>query len=493
MFDQLSDRLEGVFKKLRGLGKISESNVAEAVREVRLAFLEADVDLNVAKAFIDAVKARALGEEVIKSVTPGQQIIKIFHDELVQMLGGDAEPLKLDPPGYIVVCGLNGAGKTTTCAKLARRLKKEGKRPVLVALDLYRPAAIRQLEVLAEEIDVPMFSPEAGESDVVKTAKRSLEWLKTQNANVVIFDTAGRQEIDDVLVKELQRVVQLVNPGEILLVADAATGQQAVSVATHFHDAVGITGLILTKLDGDARGGAALSMRAVTQKPIKFLGMGEKVEQLDVFVPDRLADRILGMGDVVGLVEKAAEAIEEKDAMRMVERFSSGSFDFNDFLAQMKFMKKLGPLEGLLGLLPGMRQLKDLKVDDGQMKRTEAIVLSMTPGERKKPAIIDAKRRQRIARGSGTQVSDVNALLQQMDTMRKLFKDQGKMKGLMKMMGGGGPGGGGLPGLGGLGGFPGMGGKGGMPDLSQLGGLGGLGGGQPGGGKKKRKGGGWGF
>ena len=480
MFEQLSDRLEGAIKKLRGLGKITESNVVEAVRDVRMALLEADVELSVTKAFVEAVKIRALGDEVLKSVSPGQQIVKIFHDELCTLLGGDAAPLNLTAPGYILVCGLNGAGKTTTCAKLARRLKKEGQRPALVALDLYRPAAIQQLKVLADEIEVPIFIPEPGEKDVLKTAKRAVEWLKSQNATTAIFDTAGRQEIDQDLVEELKRVAVYLQPGETLLVADAATGQQSVSVATHFHEAVGITGLILTKLDGDARGGAALSMRAVTNQPIKYIGVGEKLDQLDVFVPQRLADRILGMGDVVGLVEKAAEAIDEKDAMKMMERMGSGSFDFNDFLAQMKFMRKLGPLEGLLGMMPGMKAMKDLKVDDKKMKQTEAIVFSMTPEERKKPDLINSKRRQRIAKGSGTQVSDVNQLLEGVQTMRKMFKGSGGLGGMMKAMmkGGGGmpggmPGGGKMPkfpGMGGLGGLGGLGGPGGgsMPDMSQL-------------------------
>jgi signal recognition particle subunit SRP54 len=453
MFSQLSDRLDGVFKKLRGLGRISETNVSEALREVRLALLEADVDLTVAKALINALKDRAMGEEVLKSVTPGQQIVKIFHDSLVELLGSESVPLDLEPPGYLLLCGLNGAGKTTTCAKLARLLAKDGERPVLIALDLYRPAAIKQLEVLAAEVGVPICLPQAGEKDVLRATKAATKWLADQRATCAIFDTAGRQEIDDELIDELRRVVDFLHPRETLLVADAATGQQAVNVATRFHEAVGLTGLILTKLDGDARGGAALSMHGVTGQPIKFIGTGEKVDQFERFEPSRLADRILGMGDVVGLVEKAAEAIEEKDAMRMMERFSSGEFDFNDFLAQMRFMKRLGPLEGILGMLPGMAKMKDLKVDDGKIKRTEAMVLSMTIEERRRPDIINFKRRQRIARGSGNQVSDVNQLLDQMKTMRKLFKDKGKMKGLMKMMGSGG--------------FPGM--SGGMP-----GGLGGM-------------------
>ncbi|MGI8602429.1 MAG: signal recognition particle protein [Verrucomicrobiales bacterium] len=463
MFSQLSDRLDEVFKKLRGLGKLSEANVAEAMREVRIALLEADVDLTVVKAFINAVKDRAMGDEVLKSVTPGQQIVKVFHDSMVELLGSEPAPLNLDPPGYVLLCGLNGAGKTTTCAKLGRLLKKEGQRPALVALDLQRPAAIRQLEVLAGEIGVPIFIPQPGETDVIRTAKAALNWVAVQRPSSVIFDTAGRQEMDDDLISELRRLVEFLNPGEVLLVADSATGQQAVNVATRFHEAIGITGLVLTKLDGDARGGAALSMRAVTLQPIKFIGVGEKLDQLEHFDPSRLAERILGMGDVVGLVEKAAEALEEKDAMHMMDRFSSGEFDFNDFLAQMRFMKRLGPLEGIIGMLPGMGKMKDMKVDDNKLKRTEAIVLSMTVHERRRPEVINFRRRQRIARGSGTQVSDVNQLLDQMKTMRKLFKDKGKMKGLMKMMGGGGfPGmGGGLPP--GFGGLTGKGGK--MPKM----------------------------
>ncbi len=449
MFSQLSDRLEGVFKKLRGMGKISESNVTDALREVRLALLEADVDFNAAKSFIANVKERSLGVEVLQSVTPGQQMVKIFHDEMCSLLGGDAAPLELNPPGYILLCGLNGAGKTTTAAKLARLLKKEGRRPVLIALDLYRPAAIKQLEILAKEVGVPIFTPPPGETDVLKMAKESVKWIAEQNATCAIFDTAGRQEIDTDLVEELKRVRDFLNPREILLVADAATGQQAVSVATHFHEAVGVTGLILTKLDGDARGGAALSMRSVTQRPIKFAGVGEKLDQLEYFDPSRLADRILGMGDIVGLVEKAAEAIDEKDAMKMMERMGSGSFDLNDFLGHMNMMKKLGPLEGILGMLPGMGKLKDLKIEPKKMARTEAIVLSMTPQERRKPGMINAKRRIRIAKGSGMQVSDVNALLKQFEMMKKMMGNKGQLGGIMKMLGGGG---GGL----GKGGFPGM-------------------------------------
>ena len=317
MFSQLSDGLEGVFKKLKGQGKISEKNISDAMREIRMSLLEADVDFSVAKEFIAKVKEEALGEKVLKSITPGQQVVKVFQDALVDLLGGDAAPLDLNPPARIVMCGLNGAGKTTTSGKLALRLKKEGRKPILVACDLYRPAAVEQLATLAKEIDVPVYRADTGEKDVVKVAKKAISWAETQSGNVLIFDTAGRQEIDHELIKELKNLCEFLKPKETLLVADAATGQQSVSVATHFDEAVGLTGIVLTKLDGDARGGAALSMRSVTGKPIKYIGEGEKLENLDVFVPSRLAERILGMGDVVGLVEKAAEAIDEKDAMRM--------------------------------------------------------------------------------------------------------------------------------------------------------------------------------
>ncbi len=432
MFNQLADKLQDVFKDLRGQGKITESNVSDAMRTVRLALLEADVHYQVAKDFISRVKEKALGEEVLRSITPGQQVVKIFHDELTTLLGSDASPLRLDPPARILMVGLNGAGKTTSSAKLARLLKKEGRAPLLIALDLHRPAAIEQLATLGQQIDVPVFRPQPGETDVLKVAKEAVQWAAAQNGNVQIFDTAGRQEIDEVLIKELQTVKEYLQPGEVLLVADAATGQQAVSVATHFHDALGVTGLVLTKLDGDARGGAALSMRAVTQQPIKYAGVGEKIDQFELFVPDRLAGRILGMGDIVGLVEKAAEVIDEEEAQRMQEKLRTASFDLNDFLAQFKMLKKLGPLENILGMIPGMSSIKDLSVDEKQMGRVEAIVLSMTLEERSKPDLINARRRQRIARGSGTSVTEVNDLLSRFNQMRKMMKNMGKFK---KMMG----------------------------------------------------------
>ncbi len=490
MFGALTDKLDNVFRKLRGLGKISEGNINDALREVRMALLEADVDFTVAKEFIAHVREKSLGEEVLKGVKPGEQIVKIFHDELTALLGGDAAELDLTAPARILIVGLNGAGKTTTSAKLALKLKKEGRRPVLVACDLYRPAAVEQLATLAREIDVPVFKPEPGETNVLKTVKASLKWLESQTWNVVIFDTAGRQEVDEALVKELKEVRDFLQPREVLLVADAATGMQAVNVAKTFNDAVGVTGIILTKLDGDARGGAALSMRSVTQRPIKFAGTGEKMEQLDAFVPDRMAQRILGMGDIVGLVERAAEVIDEEQAMKTMDRMMSSDFNFTDFLDQLKMMKKLtqgGGMMGLLSLIPGVgKQIKAMKEQmkesdgDDKIKRVEAMILSMTPKERKRPEIINGGRRKRIAAGSGNTVNDLNQFLKQFQQMRAMMKDKGKMAGLMGMMGGGG---GGMPGMGGMGGMPGMGG--GMPKLPRGGGPGMPGGYFPGKGRRR--------
>ena len=435
MFSRLSDKLQDVFKDLRGHGRISEDNINDALREVRLALLEADVHFKVAKDFIARVKEKSLGEEVLRSVTPGQQIVKIFHDELSALLGGDAVPLHLGPQARILVVGLNGAGKTTTCAKLALHLKKLGRTPVLIACDLQRPAAIDQLATLAEQIGVPMYRPSAGEKNVLRVVKDGMAWAREQSCNVEIYDTAGRQDLEDDLIDELRKVKELVQPNESLLVCDAATGQQAVGVAEKFHGAVGVTGLILTKLDGDARGGAALSLREVTGQPVKFTGTGEKVEAFEVFYPDRLAGRILGMGDVVSLVEKAAANFEMEDAARMEERLRGGRFDLNDFLEQFKMLRKMGPLENLLGLIPGMDKMKNPGVDEKQMRRVEAIVLSMTPGERARPDVLNARRRQRIARGSGTTVTEVNNLLLRFSDMRKLMKNPGKLKKMMARAG----------------------------------------------------------
>jgi signal recognition particle subunit SRP54 len=443
MFSQLGDKLQDIFKDLRGHGTISETNINDALRQVRLALLEADVDFQVAKNFVARVKEKALGEEVLRSITPGQQIVKIFHEELTALLGGDAAPLNLGKPARILMVGLNGAGKTTSAAKLARLLKKQGHSPRLVAMDLQRPAAIEQLATLGKQVDVPVFAPAPNEKDILRAAAAAVAAVagrgniedstgpaaaSERSYNIDIFDTAGRQEIDQPLIEELKRLREFLQPQEILLVADAATGQQAVSVATHFNDALQITGIVLTKLDGDARGGAALSMREVTQRPIKFAGVGEKLDQFETFVPDRLAGRILGMGDIVGLVEKAAEAVDEEEAERLERKLRSAKFDFNDFLAQFKMMRKLGPLENILGMLPGMSNVPGLSVDDRQLRRIEAIVLSMTPQERTRPDILNARRRQRIARGSGRTVTEVNDLLQRFNQMRKLMKNAGKMK-----------------------------------------------------------------
>ena len=439
MFSQLGDKLQDIFKDLRGHGTISESNVDSALRQVRLALLEADVDFQVAKKFIARVRDKAVGETVLRSITPGQQIVKIFHDELTALLGGDAAPLNIGAPGRILMVGLNGSGKTTSSAKLALLLKKQGQSPALVACDLQRPAAIEQLATLGGQIDVPVFKPAREEKNVRRAVAAALEWqsagIDGAQPNVLIFDTAGRQEIDQPLVEELKAVKEFLQPKEVLLVADAATGQQAVSVASHFDKALQITGVVLTKLDGDARGGAALSLREVTQRPIKFGGVGEKLDQFEVFVPDRLAGRILGMGDVIGLVEKAAEAFDEEEAARMEKKLRTASFDFNDFLAQFKMMRKMGPLENILGMLPGMSNLQGLSVDEKQLKRTEAIVLSMTNQERTRPDILNARRRQRIARGSGSTVTEVNDLLRRFDQMRKMMKSTGKMKKMMRRLG----------------------------------------------------------
>ncbi len=435
MFSQLGDKLQDVFKELRGHGTISEANIDAALRQVRLALLEADVDFQVAKKFIARVKEKALGENVLRSITPGQQIVKIFHDELAALLGGDAAPLQLEDQGRILIVGLNGSGKTTSSAKLARLLKKQGHAAALIPCDLQRPAAIEQLVTLGKQIDVPVYAPDPSEKNVQRAAATALSGVQQPELpKIYIFDTAGRQEIDEALIRELKQLKEFLEPQETLLVVDAATGQQAVSVATHFNNALSITGIILTKLDGDARGGAALSMREVTRQPIKFAGTGEKLDQFELFVPERLAGRILGMGDVVSLVEKAAEAVDEEEAARLERKLRTASFDFNDFLAQFRMMRRMGPLENIVGMLPGMSNVQGLSVNEKQLKRTEAIVLSMTNEERTRPDILNARRRQRIARGSGCTVTEVNDLLRRFDQMRKMMKSAGKMKKMMARM-----------------------------------------------------------
>jgi signal recognition particle subunit SRP54 len=428
MFESLSQKLQAVFKNLRGYGRLTESNIADALRGVRVALLEADVNYKVAKDFIERTKQRALGREVLDSITPGQQVIKIVHDELVRlMVGADAPgaaPAALRAGQYLLV-GLHGSGKTTTAGKLAKLLAKQGCRPLLVACDVYRPAAMDQLETLGRHLQVPVVSDRA-EKDVVAMARRALALAETQRCNAVIFDTAGRLHIDEALIQELVRLRDVVRPQEILLVADAATGQEAVQIAEHFDRALGLTGIVLTKLDGDARGGAALSMRAVTGKPIKFVGVGEKLDDLEPFHGERMAGRILGMGDVVGLVEKAQAAFDAEQAEKLQAKIADDSLNLEDFLAQLQQLKKLGPLENLLGMLPGMGNMRDLSLGDSQLKRVEAIVQSMTRAERRHPELLNASRRARVARGSGTSVAEVNDLLKQFNLMKRMMKDMGK-------------------------------------------------------------------
>lgn len=444
MFDSLSSKLQSAFKNLRGLGKISEDNIAEALREVRMALLEADVNFKVAKEFLARVKEKSLGEEVVSSVQPGQQIVKIIHDELVALLGDSNAKLETGGnPSCILMVGLHGAGKTTSSGKLAKLIKKQGRQPLLVAADVYRPAAMDQLETLGQQVEVPVLAMK-GEKDVGKIARAALEEARAKACNVLIFDTAGRLQIDKDLVQELVDLKGLVKPQEILLVLDAATGQEAVSVAIHFDEALGITGSILTKLDGDARGGAALSLKSVTGRPIKFVGVGEKLDEFEAFHPERMAGRILGMGDVVSLVEKAAEAIEEDDAKRMEEKMRKGEFTLEDFLEQMRAMKKLGPLENIVGMLPGGDEaLKDADLDKGQaeMRRMEALICAMTLHERRQPNILNASRRKRIAIGTGVKVTELNGMLNKFFQMQQMMKKMGKMQKMMAKMGGGGMGG----------------------------------------------------
>jgi signal recognition particle subunit SRP54 len=440
MFDSLSGKLQNAFRNLRGLGKISEENVSESLREVRLALLEADVNFKVARDFIERVKTKSLGAEVVQSIQPGQQIVKIIHDELVDLLGSQNAALNLNGnPSSILMVGLHGSGKTTSSGKLARLLHKQGRGPLLVAADVYRPAAMDQLATLGKQLDVPVFV-KRGETDVLKIAREASDFAKANNRNVLIFDTAGRLQIDEPLVQELVRLRDLVKPQEVLLVLDAATGQEAVNVATHFDQALNITGSILTKLDGDARGGAALSMKAVTGKPIKFAGVGEKLDEFEPFHPERMASRILGMGDVVSLVEKAAEAVDLEDAKKLEEKMRKGQFTLEDFLEQLRQMKKLGSLESIVGMLPGgsemLKQQGDLSKQEKEFRRMEGMVCAMTTQERRNPAILNAKRRVRIAKGSGVSVTEVNTMLNKFAQMQQMMKKMGKFQKMM-MRGGG--------------------------------------------------------
>jgi signal recognition particle subunit SRP54 len=439
MFDSLSGKLQNAFKNLRGLGKISESNVGDALREVRMALLEADVNFKVARDFIEHVKTKSLGAEVVASVQPGQQIVKIISDELVELLGSQNTALKLaENPSSILLIGLHGSGKTTSSGKLAKLLQKQGRAPLLVAADVYRPAAMDQLETLGKQIEVPVFL-KRGETDVLKIAREALDFARANSRNVIIFDTAGRLQIDEPLVQELVRLRDLVKPSEILLVLDAATGQEAVNVATHFDSALNITGSILTKLDGDARGGAALSLKAVTGKPIKFMGTGEKLDEFEPFHPERMASRILGMGDVVSLVERAADAVNEEDARRMEEKMRKGEFSLEDFLEQLRAMKKLGSLESIVKMLPGgsdaLKQM-DVGKQEKEFKRMEGMVCAMTLKERRNPVILNASRRRRIAAGSGVSVTELNTMLNKFFQMQTMMKKMGKMGKMMGKMGG---------------------------------------------------------
>lgn len=439
MFESLSQRLSSVFDKLTGRGALSEADVTEALREVRVALLEADVALPVVKDFVARVKDRAVGQDVVKSVSPGQMVVKIVHDELIATLGTEGVELNLNavPPAVILMVGLQGSGKTTTSGKLAIRLKKDRKKVLLASLDVYRPAAQQQLEILAKQADVGSLPIIMGEMPVAIT-KRALEMGRKEGYDVVILDTAGRLHIDQELMAEVAAVRDVAKPVETLLVADAMIGQDAVTLAREFNEKVGVTGIVLTRVDGDSRGGAALSMRAVTGRPIKFLGMGEKLDALEVFHPDRVAGRILGMGDVVSLVEKAMETVDQEEAEKLAKRIEKGKFDLNDMLSQFKQVEKMGDLKGILGMMPGIgkmaAQLKDAKIDNKAVGRQKAIIQAMTPAERKNPDLIKASRKKRIAAGAGVAIQDVNKLLKQHQQMADVMKKVGKLgqKGLMR-------------------------------------------------------------
>lgn len=436
MFKVLGERLQATFKKLRGKGKLTEQDVTETLREVRMALLEADVNLKVVRDFVAAVKERAIGQEVFESLTPGQHVIKIVHEELIKLLGGSASRINLsaNPPSVLMLVGLQGSGKTTQAGKLARLLRKSGRHPLLVACDIYRPAAIDQLETLGRQLDIPVFSMRESKN-AVEIARLAKENAMRQGRDLVIIDTAGRLHIDERLMQELKDIYTTVQPHEVLLVVDGMTGQDAVTVAESFDKALSIDGIIMTKLDGDARGGAALSIKAVTGKPIKYIGVGEKLDALEVFHPERMASRILGMGDVLSLIEKAEEVFDVKRAAELERKLRSQTFTLEDFLGQLQQMRNIGPLDQLLGMIPGLaqaQQLKGLQLDERELKRVEAMIFSMTTKERQRPEIIDGSRRKRIALGSGTSVQDVNRLLKQFEQSRKMMKamtDMGKRGG----------------------------------------------------------------
>ena len=435
-FEGLSEKLQATFKKIRGKGKVSEKDIKDAMREVRMALLEADVNFKVAKELINKISEKALGAEVLESLTPAQQIIKIVRDELTELMGGGEAklPVAPKPPTVILMAGLNGAGKTTTSGKLAGLLKKQGKRPLLVACDVYRPAAVKQLEIVGEGVGVPVYKID-GETNPVVIAKKSIEDCDTSLYDTLIIDTAGRLQIDEELMEELANIKEVTTPDAVLLVVDAMTGQDSVNIAKGFNEAVGIDGVILSKLDGDTRGGAAISVKAVCGKPIMFSCIGEKLTDIEPFYPDRMASRILGMGDVLTLIDKAQEAFDEKQAIEIEKKIRQQRFDLNDFLGQMEQMKNLGSLSSIAGMIPGLNQkaLANANIDDKQMDRVAAIIKSMTPGERENPSIINSSRKQRIAAGCGMQVQDVNRLLRQFEDMQKMMK-QFKGKGAKKKL-----------------------------------------------------------
>ncbi len=435
MLETLTDRLGGALRNLRGQGKLTEENMNESLQEVRKALLAADVHFRVARDFVNRVKESCRGQEVLKSVTPGQMVVKIIHDELAQLLGEDTTGLVEKKPLRLLLLGLQGSGKTTLAGKLGVYLRRQGYKPALIACDVYRPAAIDQLETLARDNDL-LFYAERGKEDVKAIGKRGWNWAKDQGANAILFDTAGRLQIDETLVDEVVQLKNTVQPDENLLVADAALGQEAVNVAKTFHEKVGLTGIALTKLDGDTRGGAALSMKAIAQVPIKLMGTGEKVDDLELFHPDRMANRILGMGDVVSLVEKAQDTIDHEEAERMAQKMQRAEFNFEDFLQQMQAVKKMGSLGGLMKMMPGMNNVEVGDKEEKKMKHTEALIQSMTAQERRNPNILNGSRRTRIARGAGMQVKDLNALIKQFQQMKKMMRMMKGTKGkkMMKQM-----------------------------------------------------------